>query len=198
MNIDEHYICKDQNRFIVNNISKQIQDGQYKIIEELVHICACPNMQCVEIGSWTGNSAVLIGTIVKRVLGKLYSIDWYLGGKAEEHLKETAEIIDVRKVFLDNINFFNLNDTVEQLPITSEEACKNFENDYLDFIFIDGDHSYEMVKKDINYWLPKLKKGKIIAGHDYYNDDYTGVKKAVDESFSNAKHLKEIWWIKKI
>ncbi len=60
----------------------------------------------------------------------------------------------------------------------SVDAAKDFEDNSLDFVYIDGDHLYEMVKKDILSWLPKLKKGKLMIGHDY---DLPAVKRAVDE-----------------
>lgn len=49
----------------------------------------------------------------------------------------------------------------------------------VDFTFIDGDHSYEGTKADIEAWLPKTRK--VLAGHDYTHPEYAGVKKAVDE-----------------
>lgn len=53
----------------------------------------------------------------------------------------------------------------------------------LDFVFIDGDHSYIAVSADIRVWLPKLKRGGLLCGHDYSNPDYEfggEVKRAVD------------------
>jgi len=50
-----------------------------------------------------------------------------------------------------------------------------------DFVFIDGDHSYEQVKKDIKNYLPKIKSLGMLIGHDYGHADYMGVKQAVDE-----------------
>lgn len=47
-------------------------------------------------------------------------------------------------------------------------------------VYIDADHSYEAVKKDIRAWLPKLVPGGFMAFHDYENQNY-GVKQAVDE-----------------
>jgi len=41
----------------------------------------------------------------------------------------------------------------------------------LDFIFIDGDHSYEGVKKDFEMYSPLVKKRGIIAFHDIVNED---------------------------
>lgn len=53
----------------------------------------------------------------------------------------------------------------------------------LDFVFIDGDHSYIAVSADISAWKPKLKHGGLLCGHDYANPDYDfggEVKRAVD------------------
>jgi hypothetical protein len=49
----------------------------------------------------------------------------------------------------------------------SVDAAKNYQDNSLDFVFIDGDHSYEACKEDILAWLPKMKTGSILAGHDY-------------------------------
>lgn len=50
-----------------------------------------------------------------------------------------------------------------------------------DFVFIDGEHTYEQVFKDICNYLPKIKKGGMLIGHDYGHPDFEGVKRAVDE-----------------
>jgi len=42
-----------------------------------------------------------------------------------------------------------------------------FEDEFFDFIYIDCDHRYEYVKRDLNDWWPKLRSGGIMAGHDY-------------------------------
>lgn len=55
----------------------------------------------------------------------------------------------------------------------------------LDFVFIDGDHSYAGCKSDIEVWSPKVKAGGLISGHDYGNMDYAfglEVKQIVDET----------------
>lgn len=69
----------------------------------------------------------------------------------------------------------------------SHEAVLKIKDASLDFVFIDGDHSYAGVKKDIKLWLPKVKKGGWIGGHDYNHPRLPGVKKAVDEAFNNLE-----------
>jgi len=50
---------------------------------------------------------------------------------------------------------------------TGVAASKLFSDSELDFVYIDGDHSYEFVSTDIKAWWPKVKSGGILAGHDY-------------------------------
>jgi hypothetical protein len=72
------------------------------------------------------------------------------------------------------------------LKMDSVEAAQYVEDDSLDFCFIDGDHSYVGTKRDIKAWLPKVKVGGWICGHDYDNQNTLGdVKGAVDEIFGN-------------
>ncbi len=56
-------------------------------------------------------------------------------------------------------------------------------NGVLDLVFIDALHDYDNVKVDIERWLPKVRKGGIICGHDYGMDLCPGVTRAVHEFF---------------
>jgi len=51
----------------------------------------------------------------------------------------------------------------------SIDAAKDFKDESLDFVFIDGNHSFEYVVDDIAAWSKKVRKGGIVAGHDYFN-----------------------------
>jgi hypothetical protein len=64
---------------------------------------------------------------------------------------------------------------------TSEKAILKFPDNSLDFVYIDGDHSYDAVLLDIILWHRKVKDGGILAGHDYQETRKHGVKKAVDD-----------------
>lgn len=57
-------------------------------------------------------------------------------------------------------------DRVRIMHTTSEEACKAFHGEGIEFCYIDGNHQYEYVKRDIHDWWPKLVSGGILAGHD--------------------------------
>lgn len=74
----------------------------------------------------------------------------------------------------------------------SETASQIFADGILDLVFIDADHRYESVKEDILSWLPKLRDGGILCGHDctgYYSKYPEEAKKLIDE------HLEDGEWV---
>lgn len=58
----------------------------------------------------------------------------------------------------------------EHIRKMSVDAAAMFKDEQLDFVFIDGNHSYDAVMSDLNAWYPKVHKGGIVAGHDYYDE----------------------------
>jgi hypothetical protein len=65
----------------------------------------------------------------------------------------------------------------------SHQVCRGFADEYFDWVYIDGNHLYEFVKMDLNFFYGKVKAGGLIMGDDYETDGWwrRGVKKAVDE-----------------
>ena len=66
---------------------------------------------------------------------------------------------------------------------TSAEALKDFEDNSLDFVYIDANHDFPNFVFDLHYWIKKIKPGGIISGHDYANFSYSKfnhVKRALD------------------
>jgi predicted O-methyltransferase YrrM len=61
---------------------------------------------------------------------------------------------------------------------TSVDAAPAITDASLDFVFIDAQHTYEAMKEDIATWVPKVRQGGLITGHDYRWD---GVNRAVNE-----------------
>jgi hypothetical protein len=83
---------------------------------------------------------------------------------------------------------------VEILRSESKAALESLADDSLDFIYIDGDHTYNGVKTDLELALRKVKKGGVITGDDYGPGSWWegGVKRAVDEFGWNGS-LKLMW-----
>lgn len=74
---------------------------------------------------------------------------------------------------------------------TSMEALRHFQDDSLDFVYIDGNHDFLNVTQDLHYWLKKVRPGGIISGHDYVRypfKKYNHVKKAV-QAYAVSYHL---------
>lgn len=90
--------------------------------------------------------------------------------------------------------------------MTSMEAVKQFANDSLDFAYIDGNHAFDYVLKDIINWWDKIKPGGLIGGHDFYCRSslyqLCEVPQAVG-SFCQRMNLQEhitpckSWWLQK-
>lgn len=64
----------------------------------------------------------------------------------------------------------------------SEPASREFQDNSLDLVYLDGDHSMTSVVRDIANWWPKVRPGGILSGHDYVpgNPDTVGVIPAVE------------------
>lgn len=87
------------------------------------------------------------------------------------------------------------------LNFPSDKAVQ-FLNPPYDFVFIDGDHSYEQCMKDILNYSPLIKPGGLIAGHNFHDDKnsaHPGVHKAVKEVFGDQYKLHPdfIWYVQK-
>ena len=68
---------------------------------------------------------------------------------------------------------------------------------YVDFIWVDGDHSYEGVAGDIYHWVPKVHKGGIVAFHDYFEDEPpahnpSGAGRAIREKMGDHELICEV------
>lgn len=117
----------------------------------------------VEIGSWCGKSITIIatGALKNGFNNKIYSIDPFLTSKDEPNGKY--------ETFIQNLKKNNLDDKITHLKEKSQIAGQNF-NENIEFIFIDGFHTYDAVKKDFDLFYPKIVEGGYIAIHDvaYY------------------------------
>lgn len=74
------------------------------------------------------------------------------------------------------------------MVMTTREASALIDDASMDFVFIDADHSYEAVLSDIDHWMPKVKAGGWLGGHDYHARKFPGVVQAVKEVFGGTHH----------
>jgi hypothetical protein len=151
----------------------------------------------VEVGTWLGKSAAFMA--VEIINSKKYiKFDCVDNWEPYPLLIESQDRSNffpfetMYEKFLDNIK--PVSNTITPVKLSSVDASKNYEDKSLDFIFIDADHSYRAVKRDIVAWYPKLKENGMIAGHDF---PHRGVKKAVKEFFGRKVHAirREGCWV---
>jgi len=146
----------------------------------------------VEIGAWLGKSS---SYLCDNAIGKdIHIVDTWKGSDNElETHHKLATQTDIYEVFLENMG----NRPFTPYQMTSVDAAKKFDDESVDVIFIDGNHTYEFVNEDIQAWLPKLKKGGYIAGDDYRPESppLFGVIQAVKENFGEDFTLMGPCWI---
>jgi Methyltransferase domain len=73
--------------------------------------------------------------------------------------------------------------------VTSFQASFLCQPGTLDMVYIDANHSYESLHKDIGAWMGAVKAGGWVAGHDYNKAQFPGVVQAVEELVAKMGHL---------
>jgi SAM-dependent methyltransferase len=151
----------------------------------------------VEIGVFKGDYST---QFLERGL-KLYSVDPWLGyedygrrvrnfqSRQDENFQETSKKLSTYP-----------NSVI--IRKTSMEAVKDFEDESIDFVYIDGHHGFKYVAEDLWEWSKKVKKGGCISGHDYgvlsrkkpMLDRYNNHVKYVVDAFTAAVPIKK-WYV---
>jgi hypothetical protein len=145
----------------------------------------------VEIGAYLGRSTWFLADAIKRS-GKeirLFVVDLWDGWFYDDYNQQTPmrEGGDVFWHFMNNMRKGGVDDALCPLRMPSAKAAGLFDDGSLDFVFIDGDHGYMAVRHDLECWFPKVKRNGILAGHDYTNPDFPGVRRGVDEFFAEQR-----------
>jgi hypothetical protein len=110
---------------------------------------------------------------------KLFCVDPYMVYPYYNNMKEQEEVETFYEAAKNRLSKYN----TEILRMTSMEAVKQFEDNSLDFVFIDGDHYFEFIVNDMIYWSRKVRPSGIVYGHDYWgNFDVEIVAKAYMQS----------------
>ena len=148
---------------------------------------AVDGSRMVEVGTWLGRSAAFLAVEIRRS-GKnvsLWCVDTFRGtrGEAVHGPVVLNHGGSVRQAFELAMRRGGVRDLIQVIESESHTAAERFQEESLDFVFIDADHSYEEVKRDIAAWIPKIKCGGVLAGHDHC-EQFPGVVRAVTEAFS--------------
>ena len=167
----------------------------------------CVHGNAAEIGSYCGKSTCYIAQACKENNSLLHAIDHHRGSEEQQKGQEyfDEEIFDVLEnrintypLFLKNIKEYELDNFIKPMVMDSISASKEI-SEALDFIFIDGSHTYESARNDYKYWKPKLRDGGILAIHDIYDSEDDGgqapreiYETALREGFTLKKRVESL------
>ncbi len=142
----------------------------------------------VEVGTWTGATACRLADEGCSVT----CIDWFKG------TEDPADVIGHGRTFDVMYGHFrkNCGDRLWRsiFPIVAETTGAPWVQGPFDLAFIDADHRYENCLADIVRWMPTIRRGGLLTGHDYC-DTFPGVKKAVHQMFGDdfEVHAHSLW-----
>jgi hypothetical protein len=145
----------------------------------------------IEIGSYLGESTAIFCEYFSLVV----AIDPFIGGYDEDDMASSEDFNQIFDGFLHNTKKFN---NLLLLRETSDRAFEILKGNEFDFVYIDGVHTKEQVRKDITKYTQLIKPSGYIAGHDY-SDNAPGVVTAVnlclerpDETFIDSSWIKSV------
>lgn len=132
----------------------------------------------VELGVWFGQSMCFAGVeiINSNKPIKLHGIDSFLRG---DQPSSDSPVDEIR--YSEALRYTDpVKDYIKIIKADTYDGSLLYEDETIDFLFIDANHTYEGVLKDLVSWYPKVKKGGMVCGHDY-ELYWSGVVQAVDE-----------------
>jgi hypothetical protein len=129
-----------------------------------------PNGKGVEVGTFKGEFSK---EILENWEGTLYMVDVWRPLSDKEYLDSSNHNNFENGVYSEAMkNISGHEDRAVMVRAASEIAANMFEDNSLDFVYIDANHAYDYVVQDINLWYPKVKEGGYLCGHDYINMDW--------------------------
>jgi hypothetical protein len=143
----------------------------------------------VEVGTWVGRSASWAGPICAKKNSTLVCVDTFAGCSDMTDILAGLKGRSIYGTFCANMLVMQLKPIV--LPTTSVAAATLFADRSLSVVFIDACHEYEDVRSDVAAWLPKVRPGGVIGGHDW---NRVGVKRAVRELLGEPKTENDVWY----
>lgn len=176
--------------------SKETEQGLFDLIEHINKISPTKNLRLLEIGAYTGESTAIFCQHFKSVttVDRFMNCTDRLDGKIV-----FGSMARIYEAFLERMSSY---DNYQLIKKTSDEAFKEMTDkpvpQCFDVVYIDGDHRYEQVKKDVVNYSILVRQGGFLAGHDYC-EDHEGVIRAVNESYGqpDAVFLDANWVVRK-
>jgi len=156
-----------------------------------------PHSVIVEVGIWTGRSLIHLAKLIRewQLAAAIYGVDTFDGGP--DATREMRDYIKLHGGSLYDLcqralQKNDVDDIVRLIKLPSVEAAKQFHGKNCSLVFIDASHKYRDVYNDIKAWLPTIRPGYYLAGHDYSSE---GVRRAVDK-FLKVSTFGNCWFMR--
>lgn len=134
----------------------------------------------VELGSWLGRSTAYMADDLGGSRIDFYAVDLWDGKLDDNPLARPT----VWREFIFNMKQCGVSEYVKPIRMHTVEAAQFFEDKSVDFCFVDADHSFQSTLDDIRAWLPKMRPGGVMAGHDV---NLSSVLEAAQQAFGADK-----------
>jgi len=135
--------------------------------------------RCVELGTWRGASAIAFAHELRTWGGVLTCVDTWMGAVAYG-----GTVVGAPQMIFEcatNLVATGVAPSVRLVASLTTAAAAAWQDGPIDFLYVDADHSYESTSADLESWWPHVRVGGLVAGDDYDNHMYPGVKLAWDE-----------------
>lgn len=155
-------------------------EEQAVVLTALAASAARAGCRFLEVGSWCGDSSVVLGEIAKKHGGHLYCVDNWKGNVGTD-LEDIARKLDVFSIFWRRICDARLEEVVIPIRGRSEDVASILADGAFDLIYIDADHRFNSARADIANFAPRVRTGGILCG-----DDCEGKIEDFDTAFLKA------------
>lgn len=178
-------------------------DGWMELPElEWLATAASNRQTIIEVGSWKGRSTKALAMAMP-IGGVVYAVDHWEGSVTERDSvhKEASEIGSnaLFDIFKDNLAgelaILRVAPVRMESGLAADLLFKLIGRRGADMVFIDAEHTYESVSRDIRNYDRLVRSGGLLCGHDYQMA-FQGVCRAVDELVPNRKVMEggAIWY----
>ncbi len=187
-------------------------EEQAVVLSTLAESVARSGCRLLEVGTWCGDSAMVLGEIAKRHGGHLYCVDWWKGNVGTD-LEKIASARDVFSIFWERVREHGLEDVIIPIRGKSEDVAGILAAGTFDFLYLDGDHRFESIRQDIADFAPLVRPGGVLCGddcegrmtdfdavfleagknQDYFESVHCGVVLAVGRAFPDYSIDYNIW-----
>jgi predicted O-methyltransferase YrrM len=144
----------------------------------------------IEVGAWKGRSTL---ALAENTRGVIQVVDPWIRSDGTSDLPSSGF-----EEFQRNLAPF----IARNLTFSREDSLswvrRSGTHSVADLIFLDGDHTYAHLRREIAAFYGLVRTGGILAGHDYWNASLPDVTRAVDEAFpQGVNRFESIWWVRR-